>query len=131
MSSAAPSAQQFSRRQRQIMDIIYREGEASVSQIRDALPDPPSHTAVRTFLKILEDKGCVKRRKLGRAHVYKPKAPRARAGRNAIARVIETFFEGSIEKAVSAHLTDNMTKLSDDELNRLMQMIHDARKRGS
>jgi len=126
-----PTAQQLTRRQRQIMDVIYRQGEASVSQIRDALPDPPSHTAVRTFLKILEDKGYVKRRKLGRAHVYKPKAPRTRAGRNAIARVIETFFEGSIEKAVSAHLADNASNLTDDELKHLMHMIRDARKRGS
>lgn len=125
-----PPSEQFTRRQRQIMDVIYREGEATVSQIRDSLPDPPSHTAVRTFLKILEDAGHVKRRKQGRGHVYSAKAPRQRAGRSAMARVIETFFEGSIEKAVAAHLADRADDLSDEELNRLAEMIREVRRRG-
>ena len=124
------TSEQLTRRQRQIMDVLFREGEATVSVIRDAMPDPPSHTAVRTFLKILEDKGHLIRRRQGRANVFRPKAARSRAGRSALQRVIETFYEGSFEKAVTAHLAGGGDDLSDEELKRLMQLIREARSGG-
>jgi len=119
----------FSRRERQIMDVLYARQEASVLQIREGLPDAPSATAVRTLLRILEEKGHVRRRKEGREFIYAPTQPKRTAGFKALQHVLETFYEGSIEGALAAHLTRNRNGLQDDELRTLMRLIRDARKK--
>ena len=120
----------LSRRERQIMDILYARGAASATEVLELLEDPPTRTSVRTILGILEAKGHVRHKKVGREFVYAPLRPRDRAGRSALRRVLATFFEGSFEKAVAAHLADRKAGLSDDELQRLSGMIANARKRG-
>ena len=120
---------QLSRRERQIMNVIYARGEASASEVWEALPDRPSRTAVRTLLRILEEKGRLGHRKRGREFIYRPTRPRTRAGRSALLGVLETFFDGSLEKAVAAHLADPGVKLSPEELERLARLVRDARRR--
>ena len=120
---------QLSRRERQIMDVIYLRKEASVLQIQEGLPDAPSATAIRTLLRILEEKGHVRRRKKGREFFYQPTQPKKKAGFQALQHVLETFYEGSIEGALAAHLTGNKNGLLDDEVRRLMQLIRDARRK--
>lgn len=114
---------QLSRRERQIMDAIYTLGEASANAVSAALADPPSPTAVRTFLRILENKGLLRHRKVGREHVYTPMRPRKKAGQSALRRVVQTFFDGSLERAVAAHLADPQARPSDEELKRLTELI--------
>ena len=118
----------LSRRERQIMSVIYARGEASASEVWEALPDRPSQTAVRTLLRILEEKGRLGHRKQGRRFIYRPTKPRTRAGRSAFQGVLATFFDGSLEKAVAAHLADPGVKLSPDELERLARLVRDARQ---
>lgn len=124
------SEPRLSRRERQIMDVIYARGEATAAEVLSALPDPPSKTAVRTILRILEDKGHLKHKQQGLRYVYQPSRRRGPAGRSALQRVLHTFFDGSLEKAVAAHLGDSAADLSDDELARLAELIHQARKKG-
>jgi len=119
----------LSRRERQIMDIVYARGEATAVEVLEALPDPPTRTAVRTLMRILEEKGHLTHRRDGLTHVYRPSRPRGRAGRSAFQRVLHTFFEGSLEKAVAAHLGDAATDLSAEELKRLAELIDSARRR--
>jgi predicted transcriptional regulator len=120
----------LSRRERQIMDVIYAQGAATAVEVVRSLPDPPSKTAVRTFLRILEEKGHLKHATRGREYVYQPTRPKARAGRWAFRRVLNTFFNGSLEKAVAAHLADSPGSLGTDELKRLSKLIHQARNKG-
>jgi predicted transcriptional regulator len=128
MSRKPPA--EFSRRERQIMEIIYTRGEASAAQVLEALPDPPSYSAVRALLAILVQKRQLKRRAEQGRYVYSPTRPRAKAGRSALVRVLETFYEGSLEKAVSALLRNADTRLSADELARLGKLIDQARQEG-
>lgn len=114
---------QLTRRERQIMDVIYEHGQASANTVAKALPDPPTPTAVRTFLRILENKGLLRHRKVGREHVYVPTHPRRRAGQSALRRVVSTFFGGSFEQAVAAHLADPKSRPSGQELIRLQELI--------
>jgi predicted transcriptional regulator len=114
---------QLSRRERQIMDIIYTRGQASANAIAAELPDPPTSTAVRTFLRILQDKRLLRRRKVGREHIYSPTRPRRKAGQSALQRVVQTFFDGSLEQAVAAHLSDPAARPTDEELARLSELI--------
>src|SRR6185295_5870209 len=109
----------LSRRERQLMDVIFSEGGATAVEVLRRLPDPPSKTAVRTLLRILEEKGHLKHVLRGREFVYQPTQPRLRAGRSALQRVLQTFFEDSLERAVAAHLADSSAKLSAEELKRL------------
>jgi predicted transcriptional regulator len=125
---AAPDP--LSRRERQIMEIIYRRGQATAAEVLADLADPPGKTAVRTLLRILEQKGHLRHKQEGLAYVYLPSQPRARAARSAFRRVLQTFFEGSLEKAVAAHLGD-AADISDDELERLADLIRQARKKGT
>jgi predicted transcriptional regulator len=118
---------ELSRRERQIMDILYAREEATVNEIRDGLPDPPAHTAVRTLLSILESKGFVRHSKRGKENIYVPRQRRARAGRSAFRRVLDVFFEGSLEKAVGAHLAEEGAELSPEELDRIVRLIQQAR----
>ncbi|HIE97251.1 MAG: BlaI/MecI/CopY family transcriptional regulator [Fuerstiella sp.] len=120
---------ELSRRERQIMDAVFSHEEASANQVLDSIADPPSRTAVRTFLRILVDKGHLTQRPVGREMFYKPTKPRRRAGQSALNRVVETFFDGSLEQAFAAHLADSNADLSDDELKKLAVLIREARKK--
>ena len=120
----------LSRRERQIMDVVYGLGEATATNVVAGLPDPPTKTAVRTMLRILEQKGHLTHRQEGLTFVYRASRPRARAGRTALQRVLRTFFDGSLEKAVAAHLGDAANELSAAELDRLADLIEQARKKG-
>jgi predicted transcriptional regulator len=124
-------AEQLSRRERQIMDIVYRRSHATAADVLADLPDPPSKTAVRTLLRILEAKGHLRHRQEGLAYVYLPSRPRAQAGRSALRRVLQTFFDGSLEKAVAAHLVDAAVDLTPEELERLAELIRQARAKGT
>jgi predicted transcriptional regulator len=123
-------AHTLSRRERQIMDIVYAQGEASAADVRAALPDPPSYSAVRALLAILVDKGHLKHRSEQGRYIYVPTRRRAQVGRSALRRVLDTFFEGSVEKAVAALLQGSDANLSEEELARLAQLIEQARKEG-
>lgn len=118
----------LSRRERQIMDAVYSRGEASASEVVEAMADPPSRTAVRTMLRILEDKGHLTHRKQGRAFIYKPTRPRRQVGRRALRQVVKTFFDNSLERALAAHLSDPSARVSDEELKQLADVIEQARK---
>ena len=122
---------QLSRRERQIMDVVYSLGEATASDVVANMPDPPHRTTIRTMLRILEEKGHLTHKKKSREFVYQPTQARARAGRSALRRVVHTFFEGSLEKAVAVHLSDPKSELSEDELKRLADLIRQARKKGT
>jgi BlaI family transcriptional regulator, penicillinase repressor len=120
----------LSRRERQIMDIVYAKGAATAAEVHGAIPDPPSKTSVRTLMGILEAKGHLTHFEDGPRYVYRPVRSRERAGKSSLRRVIDTFFEGSLERAVAAHLTDSAADLSAEELKRLSKLIHQARKKG-
>ena len=123
-------AHTLSRRERQIMDIVYAQGEASAAAIHAALPDPPSYSAVRALLAILVEKGHLRHRSEQGRYIYVPTRRRAQVGRSALRRVLDTFFEGSLEKAVAALLAGSDANLSAEELQRLGQLIEEARKEG-
>ena len=118
----------LSRRERQIMEIVYAKGEATATDVLENLHEAPTRTAVRTLLRILEDKGHVKHRKRGREFIFYPTRQRERAGKSAFQRVLETFFDGSLEKAVAAHLADPNTEIPPDELRRLAALISEAKR---
>jgi predicted transcriptional regulator len=120
---------QLSRRERQIMDAVYAGGEATATDVVARLPDAPTRTAVRTFLRILEEKGHLRHVKRGREFVYLPVRPRRTAGRSAFQRVLHTFFEGSLEQAVAAHLADPGAEVSPGELKKLSAIITEARRK--
>lgn len=123
-------AHTLSRRERQIMDIVYAQQEASAAAVHAALPEPPSYSAVRALLAILVDKGHLKHRSEKGRYIYVPTRRRAQVGRWALRRVLDTFFEGSLEKAVAALLAGSDANLSEEELQRLGQLIQQARKEG-
>lgn len=112
------------------MDVIYREGRATVAEVLDGLPDPPSYSAVRAMLRVLEEKGHVKHEQEGPRYVYSPTVPRDRARRSALKRMIETFFDDSPEEAVAALLDMSAAELTDEEFERLSRLIEKARKEG-
>jgi predicted transcriptional regulator len=120
---------ELSRRERQIMEIVYARGEASAAQVLEELPDPPSYSAVRALLAILVQKGQLKHRAEQGRYIYVPTRRRSKVGRSALVRVLETFYEGSLEKAVAALLQTD-SKLSADELERLSELIEQARQEG-
>lgn len=124
---SASSEPHLSRRERQILDVVYALGRASALQVFANMPDAPSKTAVRTFLRILEEKGHLVHEEEGRTYVYRPKRPRERAGTGAFRRVLDVFFSGSLERAVAAHLGESAAKLDAAELTRLATLIQHAR----
>src|SRR6185295_6018899 len=126
--SRKPTAE-LSRRERQIMEIVYACGEASAAQVLEQLPDPPSYSAVRALLAILVEKGHLRHRSKQGRYIYVPTRRRAKAGRSALVRVLETFYEGSLERAVAALLQSD-SKLTAEELNRLGELIEQARQEG-
>jgi predicted transcriptional regulator len=121
----------FSRRERQIMDILYTQGRATAAEVQTALPDPPSYSAVRAMLRILEDKGHVRHEQDGPRYIYRPTVARDNAKRSALHHLLQTFFDGSREQAISALLDDSSSGLSNAELDRLAQMIDKARRSGA
>jgi predicted transcriptional regulator len=121
----------LSRRERQIMDVLFGKGEASVVDIQSGLREAPTPMAVRRMLQILEEKGAVARRKEGREFIYRPKQERKRAGSNALKHVLETFFEGSLEQALAAHLSERRKKISPDEMERLTALIEREKANGN
>ena len=122
-----PSLNELSRRERQIMDILFREGQGTASEVQTAMADAPSYSAVRAMLRILEDKGHVRHEQDGPRYIYKPVIARERAKRSAMRHLLHTFFEGSHEQAVAALLDEASTSLSEQELDRLAQVIERRR----
>jgi BlaI family penicillinase repressor len=125
-----PHLPDLSRRERQILDILYQRGQATAADVQGALPDPPSYSAVRALLRILEDKGHVHHQQDGPRYIYLPTVARDNAKRSALRHMLKTFFDGSPEQAISALLDDASTRLSPAELDRLARLIEDARKSG-
>src|SRR3954467_422172 len=121
----------LSRRERQIIDILYARGQATAADVQTALPDPPSYSAVRAMLRILEEKGHVKHEQDGPRYVYVPTLGRDNAQRSALHHLLKTFFDAPTEQAISALLDDSATRLSDAELDRLAQIIDHARNSGA
>jgi len=120
----------LSRRERQILDILYQRGQATAADVQSALPEPPSYSAVRALLRILEEKGHVQHQQDGPRYVYVPTIARDNAKRSALRHMLQTFFDGSAEEAISALLDDTSTRMSPAELDRLARLIETARKSG-
>ena len=119
----------LSRREREIMDIIYQHGQMSVADVLENLPDAPSYSTVRALLRILEEKGHLTHQKDGPRYIYRPTQPRHQAGQSALQQVVQTFFDKSIERTVAALVS--ATEISEEELERLSQLIEQAKKGGS
>ena len=122
--------QSLSRREREMMDIVYRSGSATASEVLEQLPDPPSYSAVRTTLRILEDKGLLKHEQDGKRYVYKPRVARDKARKGAMDHLVSTFFGGSASGAVLALLEQPGLEISQDDLRRMQALIEHARKEG-
>jgi predicted transcriptional regulator len=122
--------QELGRRERQIMDAVYQLGEASVGDVLARLPDPPSYSAVRTMIRLLERKGYLRHRKDGTKYVYRPTEPHESASRSAIGHLLDTFFGGSASDAMAALLDVSSKRLSDADYRRMQQLIEEARKEG-
>lgn len=120
----------LSRREREIMDILYRDGQLAANDLVERLSGQPSNSAVRTLLRILEEKGHVKRQQEGMRYVYKPTVSREKARRSALNHLLSTFFDGSPETVVSTLLDENASKLSTEQLDTLAMLIDRARKEG-
>lgn len=125
-----PSIPELSRRERQIMDAVFALGQATVNQVVETIPDAPTPMAVRRMMHILEEKGQLRRRQQGREVVYLPRESKDKAGRSAFQRVLETFFGGSLEEALAAHLHSRRDAISDDERTRLIDLIEQAKREG-
>ena len=125
-----PAPESLSRRERQIMDVLYRVGGASAGEVCAQLPDPPSETAMRTLLRILEQKGHARHERVGTRHVYQPVRGREAAQRSALRHLLGTFFGGSTRHAVAALLDASERELSDEERRELVAMIRATRERG-
>lgn len=124
------SADGLSRRERQIMDILYQRGKSSATEVREAMPDAPSYSAVRAMLRVLEDKGHVRHQAEGLKYVYLPTVTREKAKRSAVKHLLDTFFHDSPEQVVAALLDVSSTRVTREELNRMSEMIDNARKEG-
>jgi len=117
-------------RERQIMDAIYQAGEASVADVLERLPDPPSYSAVRTMIRLLEKKGLLRHRQVGTKYVYRPVQSPEVARRSALRHLLQTFFGGSATDAVAAILHPSVAELTDDDIRRLEELIQEARQKG-
>jgi predicted transcriptional regulator len=121
---------QLSRRERQIMEIVYESGRVTAAEVRDRMPDPPSYSAVRAMLRILEDKGHLRHLTDGPRYVFLPTVPREQARETALRRLVHTFFEGSAEDAMAALLDLGGDELDEQAFERLRERIEDARREG-
>jgi len=120
---------QLSKRERQIMEILLFKSDLNAAEIRLAMPDPPSDSAVRTHLRILVDKGYAQHRKEGNKFVYSPKVSKTKAQKSALKRVLNTFFGGSVDTAIAALLETSDTQLSDTEISKIQSIIDQAKQR--
>ena len=119
----------LSRRERQIMDVLFHHEKATAAEVREGMPDPPSYSAVRAHLRILEEKGHIKHEQDGPRYLYRPTLTKDRATRSALNHLVDTFFNGSAEQAMAALLDDPAAELSREELDRLEGLIRQARSR--
>jgi predicted transcriptional regulator len=126
----AHETRDLSRRERQIMDVLFRVGRATAAEVLDGLPDAPSYSAVRALLRILERKGHIRHEAEGRAYVYLPVVRRDAARQSALSHLLKTFFDDSTEQAMAALLAMKGEKMSEGELERIARMIEHARKEG-
>jgi predicted transcriptional regulator len=120
----------LSRRERQIMDIIYRQKEATVTEVLEEIPSPPTYTTVRTLLRLLEQKGHLKHRQDGPRYVFSATVPKKKAQESAMRQLLRTFFDGSTSRAVAALIDLQGDNLSDDELKQLDGLLKEMRKKG-
>ena len=120
----------LSRRERQIMDIVYARGSVAAAEVLDRLPDPPSYSAVRAMMRILEEKGHLTHRHDGPRYVYSPVVPRAAARQSALKQLVKTFFDGSATQAVAALLDMSESRLSRAEAEQLATLIEKAKREG-
>jgi predicted transcriptional regulator len=125
-----PGKDGFSRREREIMDALYKLGKASAAQILEQIPDPPTYTAIRSHLTILEKKGHARHASDGTRYIYEPAVARGEMGSRAIDRLLKTFFDDSVERAVAALITRKDADIGRAELDRLSQLIEKAKKEG-
>ncbi len=130
MSARERDHSALTRRERQIMDILYRRGRATASEVMDDLSGNPHYSTVRTQLRVLEEKGHVTHEEQGLRYVYAPATPRRAARKSALRHLVDTFFDGSAEQVVAAVLGGEGAKLSEDELNRIAALIEKAKKEG-
>lgn len=112
------------------MDVLHARNSATAAEVRAALPEPPSYSAVRALLRILEEKGHVRHRQEGARYIYQPRASKVAASRSALKRVVSTFFQGSVTQTMAALLETADTRLADSELTKLKQIIKQAKKEG-
>lgn len=120
----------LTRREREIMDVLHRRGRATAQEVLDDLAEPPSYSAVRTFLRLLEERGHVRHVQEGPRYVYMPTVERRAAQRSALAHLVETFFDGSVENAVATLVESSKPKLSREELDRIAALLAKAKKEG-
>ena len=120
----------LSRRERQIMDLLYQRGRATASEVQAGMPEPPTYSAVRAKLRVLEEKGHVRHEEQALRYVYLPTVPREAARRSALRHMVATFFEGSVEGAVAALLDLSSANLSKQDLDRISSLIDEAKKEG-
>ena len=125
-----PKTVTLTRREREIMDILYRLGQATAAEVLEGLDDAPSYSAVRALLRLLEEHGHIRHVQEGPRYVYKPLVARSEARKSAIAHVVSTFFDGSVEQAVATLVESSRSKLSQPELERLAQLIERAKEEG-
>jgi len=122
-----PTHQTLTRRERQIMDILYRRGRATAGEVMDDLSGNPNYSTVRTQLRVLEEKGHVRHEEHGLRYVYSPAVPRSSARKSALRHLVDTFFDGSAEGAVAALLGGEGTKLSDEQLERIADLVKESK----
>jgi predicted transcriptional regulator len=125
-----PESSELSRRERQIMDAVFALGEATVNKVVETIPSPPTAMAVRRMMHILEEKGHLRRRQSGREVIYVPRESKGKAGRSALENVLETFFGGSLEEALAAHLHSRKDGVTADERERLIALIEQTKQDG-
>lgn len=130
MAKKKARASDLGRRERQILEVIYKLGEASVGDVLEQLPDPPAYDSVRTIIRILEGKGLLRHRRDGTKYVYRPTQSHETASRSALSHLMQTFFKGSASDTVAAVFDLSSDQLSDEELNQLEKLIDQARKEG-
>jgi predicted transcriptional regulator len=121
----------LSRRERQIVDILYRRGRATAAEVMEELPGDSTYSTVRTQLRVLEEKGHVRHDQDGQRYVYSPAVPRGTVRRSALKHLVETFFDGSVEQAVAALLGGEGSRLSEEQLDRIEDLLKKARKEGA
>ncbi len=128
---AEPAEHNLSRRERQIMDVLYQRQRASAAEIRESLASPPSYSAVRALLRILEEKGHIRHAEKDLRYVYFPTVSRRRVRRAALRHLVETFFDGSAAQTVATLLEPSTARMSESELDRISELIAKARKGGA